>query len=379
MLISNMRILVTGAGGFVGGRLVEVLALSGHTMVRGLVRRWSSCTNIGRFPIEIVQADLLNEREICSAIEGVNCIVHCAYGPKGVTVKGTHNLLNACLNENIQKIIYLSTTAVYGSAVGIIDEKHVCKRIGNEYADSKLEAEHLCNEYIHKGLPVCILRLPIVYGPFSRNWTINIARMLLRGHIHLIEEIDNGKCNLLYIDDLLTAICICLKSDMANGNIFNINGKEIVSWNQYFKLFNEILGFAPLKESSLKHARMFAYSTKPVRAFGKYLRENHLDVLRKIAEKVGFFDRIMRSSEEKVRDSFCTADLEMFERDVVYSSSKAEHLLGFQPKTTLAEGLSASAAWLKALGFTWLSKGTEEPRIDGYNDCGSVARRAKVC
>jgi uncharacterized protein YbjT (DUF2867 family) len=86
---SRRTILVTGAGGFIGGRTVEILHRLGDTEVRAGVRRWSGAARIGRFPVDIVHCDILQPDSIARAVEGVDAVVHCAVGDREVTVRGT--------------------------------------------------------------------------------------------------------------------------------------------------------------------------------------------------------------------------------------------------------------------------------------------------
>ena len=86
MLPSDQPILVTGAGGFIGGRVVEVLhGLPGRS-VRASVRRWSSAVRIGRLPVEIVLCDMTDPKQVRTAMEGIGAVVHCAYGDRQATV-----------------------------------------------------------------------------------------------------------------------------------------------------------------------------------------------------------------------------------------------------------------------------------------------------
>ena len=96
MVMSAERvILVTGGGGFIGNRFVEVIHLTGFGRVRVGVRRWASAARAARFPIEIVLCDVLDDRQIAAAMHGVDVVVHCAVGDERVIVEGTRNVLEA--------------------------------------------------------------------------------------------------------------------------------------------------------------------------------------------------------------------------------------------------------------------------------------------
>ena len=94
-MTSERSVLVTGAGGFIGGRVVEALHLTGGTRVRAGVRRWASAARIGRFPVELAHCDVMESDSLANALTGVSAVVHCAVGDREVTVEGTRNLLEA--------------------------------------------------------------------------------------------------------------------------------------------------------------------------------------------------------------------------------------------------------------------------------------------
>jgi nucleoside-diphosphate-sugar epimerase len=336
---SEEKVLVTGAGGFIGGRVVEVMYLTRTFTPRAGVRSWASAVRVGRFPVEIQRVDLFNKEEIDNAIEGVSYIVHCAYGPGGATVEGTRNLMDVASTKPIKGIVHLSTSAVYWNAEGTIDETYACDFSGNEYADSKLEAERICLQYAEKGTPVTILRPHIVYGPFSRNWTIQIANMLENSNLGLNEQFERGKCNLLYVDDLVAAIHKALSSGLGIGKILNVNGPEVVTWNNYFRRFNDGLGLSALKPMPFGQASLVANLMRPVRSMGKYLLTNHAAIIKKLATAAPAIGRSLVSAERTLRLTPVREDLVMYSRDAVYSTEKIRNVLGFEPQVGVDEGL----------------------------------------
>ena len=119
----NDAVLVTGASGFIGGSLIESMYLQGQKNFKAGIHTWGSSARIGRFPVKIVQMDLMELKDIENALEGVSAIVHCAKGPEEVTVEGTRNLLKVALNKGINRFIHMSTTEVYGDVEGVYRRK----------------------------------------------------------------------------------------------------------------------------------------------------------------------------------------------------------------------------------------------------------------
>ncbi|MCA9102349.1 MAG: NAD(P)-dependent oxidoreductase, partial [Planctomycetales bacterium] len=257
--MSNDRtILVTGGGGFVGGRVAESIHLSGFGRARAGVRRWSSAARLCRFPIDVVMCDIMKREDAVQAVEGAQAVVHCAYtDDKTSIVEGTRNMLEAALNCGVERFVFLSTAEVYGSDVqGDVLEAHETPYTGRPYADGKIDAERLCLEYQAKGLPVTILRPSLIYGPMGQSWTVRVAARLQSGNWGTFDEYGSGYCNLIYVDDLVRAIFAAIENPHAVGETFNVNGPDVVTWNEYFQRFNERLGMSPLESISPRQSRL---------------------------------------------------------------------------------------------------------------------------
>jgi nucleoside-diphosphate-sugar epimerase len=347
----DARIFITGAGGFIGARIAEILYLTGWKNVKAGVRNWASCSRIGTLPVEIVKADLLNKNELARAVKGSTHIIHCAYGPPDVTIGGTLNLQECIDRSELKRFIHLSTIEVYTNPKGLVDENFPCSSTGNVYGDTKLEAEKICLKYIKKGYPITILRLPIVYGPFSRNWSVNFAKMLIKSELGLLDKYGEGKCNLLYVDDLVRAIVLSLFKDAAVGEIFNINGPDFITWNEYFKKFGINLNLSELKQFKLYRTQLNSLIFKPVRWIGGYLRDHHMNTLKLIGQNLPLADSLMRRTESKLKVTLSSAELQMFSRDAFYSYKKANRLIGYLPMFTVDRGLALTSDWIKQQGF----------------------------
>jgi len=340
-------VLVTGAGGFVGGRVVEVLHASGRAQVRAAVRRWAGAARIGRFPIEIVRCDVGNPTELERAMVGVAAVVHCAIGSRDVNVEGTRNVLEAARQSGVRRVVHLSTIAVYGDASGEIDETNPCRRTGDPYGDSKIEAEQVCQEYTARAVPVVILRPTIVYGPFSANWTIEFAERFRSGTWHLPERYGEGTCNLVYVDDLVAAVLLALTCEEAVGETFNVNGEERPTWNEYFRSLNASLGFAPLREPDLAQGLLRTGLLMPVRKTAKLFLKHFQPQIRALYRRSDLAQRLMRSAERSIRNTPSTAEFRLYSHRAFYRTEKAARILGYRPAFKMTEGVALSAAWLR--------------------------------
>jgi UDP-glucose 4-epimerase len=164
-----MKILVTGATGKVGSRLIKRLAQRGD-QTRALVRDPTRAADLREARIELVQGDLLDAGSLVAAVRGVDAVVHCAAFFRGATPEqahavndlGSQHLATAARAASVRRFIFTSTGLVYGSNGGrLAGEDDACAPTA-AYPVSKLAAERFLLAV--EGLDVRVLRLPFVYG-----------------------------------------------------------------------------------------------------------------------------------------------------------------------------------------------------------------------
>jgi len=250
MKLKRKKVLVTGAGGFIGSHLVERL-LEENCEVRAFVR-YNSSNSWGwldTFPksvlkeIEIVSGDIRSADIVRKAVKGTEVVFHLAalisipysyVSPESyleVNVRGTLNILQASLDFEVEKVLITSTSEVYGTAIYVpIDENHP-RQPQSPYSASKISADALAESFYRSyGLPVVIVRPFNTYGPrqSARAVIPTIITQLLGG----MEEIKLGALHptrdFVFVKDTVEGFVKIAQSDKTIGEDINIaTGKEI--------------------------------------------------------------------------------------------------------------------------------------------------------
>lgn len=349
-LMRQGPVLITGAGGFIGGRMAEVFTQQG-VPVRAAVRRWASAARVGRLDIDLVACDIRRRDDLQRVMDGCSAVIHCAVGDRSVTVDGTEQVLATAHALGVAQVVHVSTIDVYGDANGPISEATPRQTTGRPYGDTKIEAEARCEAWRAQGLPVTILRPSIVYGPFSDGWTVHYAQRFQAGAWPLPASAAQGTCNLLYVDDLVSACRAALVSGAAANDTFNVNGADRPTWHAYFEALNAALGLPPLAQAAPTVARVKAAAMAPVKRAAKYLLANHQAAIMAVYQRSEFAKRLMRRAESTMKHAPNPAEFRLYGKVLDIDTHHITAQLGWRPTVRMADGIALSAAWLRHAGY----------------------------
>ncbi len=239
------RALVTGATGFIGGRLCEKLILSHGAEVRALVRNFAHASRVARLDAELQAGDVADARAVDEAVRGCDTVFHCAHdwqdGERNVTA--VRLLADACRRHGVRRLVHVSSISVYEPLPdGDVDESTRAEPSGFAYADNKLETERIALRLgAESGLPVTVVQPTIVYGPFGEAWTVGVVRQL-RARLVLPHEAGVGLCNPVYVDDVVDALLLAAESNAAVGERFLISGGTTVTWRDFYGAYGRMIG-----------------------------------------------------------------------------------------------------------------------------------------
>lgn len=226
-----MRILVTGASGFVGSRLVKELAKEHDVLA-------FSRSNPD-LPAKFVQGDLLDEKSV-QALRKLTfeVVYHLAASldesdPSmwDVNVEGTRKLLEACKNKKLERFILLSSSGVLGETKEPAKEDDAYNP-QTHYEKSKAEAERLVMDYkLRHQIPYTIMRAPIIYGP-NKFWGQILSAA--RSGYPMIGKGDNY-FHLLFIEDAVQALKLAL-NPVARNQIYHIAGPDPHTYRETYEI-----------------------------------------------------------------------------------------------------------------------------------------------
>jgi nucleoside-diphosphate-sugar epimerase len=278
--------------------------------------------------------------------------VHCARtSDPRITITATRLLLERARAAGVRRVVHLSSAAVYGEAAGRVVETTAPVGALTPYAESKLITEGLCRDAAAAGLDTVILRPPLIYGPFGETWTVAYANRLVSGRWKTLGAAGAGRCNLLYVGDLVRAVQAALTARTEPGRAFNVNGPEIPTWNEYFERFNTLLTGRPLAQAGAQRGRLERLLSAPVRTLGKHVLKHHRPLLIGLSARSPAIKAALKRAETTLRMVPSPDEARLFRLDAVYDGARARAELDFTPTTGLDHGLALSVAWLVQNGL----------------------------
>lgn len=325
------RVLITGANGFIGSKVVEILIEYGFTRLRCLVRSDKNISKLQRIAdsskadVEFCQGNLLSRDDCLRAAEGVSIVYHLAAGVEKSfpgcflnSVVTTRNLLDAVIQtQHLKRFVNISSIAVYSNEKirrgGLLDESCEIDTKFVErcepYTYGKAKQDEIVLEYSQKhNLPYVIVRPSVVFGPGKAKITDRIGTDTFGVFLHLGL---NNRIPLTYVDNCAEAIVLAGLRRGIDGHVFNIFDDDLPRSREFLKLFKS------------KVRRFFSIPV-PYPAWYSF---NYL------------WERYSKWSEGQLPRVFNRRACAVYWKGNTYSNKKAKELLGWQPRVTMNEGL----------------------------------------
>ncbi len=383
--LTDGRICVTGATGFIGTHLVERLFESGHARVVAPVRNYRTCARIGRFPIELPRWDLLDYASVKASVAGARFVFHLAYGRDGpaggrVTVEGTRNVVRAAVELGCESVVVLSSIYVFGQPNAEVDETWPLRPTGGVYGLSKAIMERVCFglSSTFQTTRIVVLCPSCVYGPGGPTYIELPARLAREGSMCLIEN-GQGTANYTYVENLIDAMLLAAVSPAAHAQRFIVNDGW-TTWHAYLGALlgprvNELPSYTRQELENLhrRRARPSALdvgrrivSDQQIRSLAKQTLVGELALGAAARVAPTFLERLRQipaqpatsvryastgSGMDRPLPPVWLADLFGPAR-TTFVAERAQNILGWTPRVSLEAGMQASRAWLQDTGYT---------------------------
>lgn len=274
-----MRALVTGGAGFIGGAIARALLARGDDVVvlDNLIASSKETVPNGA---EFIEADLRDPAALAKATQGIEVAFHEAAirsVPRSIdeptlvhecNVTGTLNLLIACENAGVRRLIYASSSSAYGGAGDGMSSEDMHPRPLSPYAASKLSAEYYCTVWSElKKLSTVSLRYFNVFGPGQSAQSTYAAvfpsfiSSLLKGESPVIHWDGEQSRDFTFVDDVVDAnLRAAVAPSDVDGAVINVAGGQPRTINEIFRLISEVLRVeidsekAPRREGDIRHS-----------------------------------------------------------------------------------------------------------------------------
>jgi nucleoside-diphosphate-sugar epimerase len=333
-----MRVLVTGATGFLGGRLAATLLEHGH-QVRVLVRN-PSADGAGIEGAKVWRGDLRNPATVIAACEDMEVVQHAGalsspWGPKSefyeTNVSGTQAIIDGCQRYGVRRLIYVSSPSVVFDGQ---DQHNLTEAAPypatsvSVYSHTKKLGEDLVNA-ASGALETVTLRPKAIFGPGDRAL---LPRLLATARTGRLPMIGDGRnlVDLTYVDNVVEAMRLAMRADAAAGKTYHItNDEHALLWNLVRRILQELKLPPPRLRISLSAALAAA----------------------------GAMEQVARvTGREPTLTRYSTLILA---RTQTYNIAAAKRVLGYTPPVSLEEGIERT---LSALRLEQLRQITDDIR-----------------
>jgi nucleoside-diphosphate-sugar epimerase len=331
--VRGKRILVTGATGLIGGKVAARLLARGAS-VRALARTPEKARALAGSGAEVVRGDMTDAASLRAAVDGCRGVVHLAgvlgdeFKPlayyRAVNVEGTRTLAEAAADAGVERFLHVSTIAVYGFGAGPGTNERSPHRPGSDfYCLTKDEGQGAVERLVReRGLPAVVVQPSQVYGPGDEAWTLGPLRLMRAGKLVLPAH-GRGLVQPIYVDDLAEGILSALERGRT-GEAFILCGAKSVTVAEFFGHLARMIGKTRIPSVPAWLAAAFASLSEAA------------------ARLTGRPPVFTRSAVRFITDFEST-----------YDGAKARAELGFEPRTSLDEGMGAVRRWLEGDGAGW--------------------------
>ncbi len=324
--LAGKRVLVTGATGFIGGRVAERLATEETAVVTGIGRNLDKAAGLAQQGVRLAQVDIQDGERMAQLMAEQDVVIHAAAWMGGgskekahdLNVMATGNLVKLAGAAGVGRFVLVSSMVVYGDPprTGQIDECYpldttqpdpysYTKALGEQVAQAAAQAT---------GLALAMVRPTMVYGPRSDIWTLRMLNRIRSG-IPMVLGDGSGHAHPVYIDNLVDGLLLTAVYPQAVGETFNMSDPPL-TWRRFFQYYADMAG------CTLRHTPLW---------------------LGRIVAKTADLLRLNLPLNGR--------RVQYYLNQVTYPVHKAEQRLGYRQRVTIDDGMAQTKAWLRQSGY----------------------------
>lgn len=329
----DVRLLITGATGFIGSRLALHARRSGYdVLATGRAELDVECERLHELRSANVRAEaglLQDAAFVGKLVRDRDVVIHLAAAQheagesdayfRSTNVDAVRILLDACKHAGIRRFVYGSTMGVFGEACdGALDEQAPTAP-DNIYTRTKLEAEGLVRSYAD-AFETCVVRICETYGPGDFR-LLKLFRAIDRGRFIMIGRGDNTR-QCIHVNDLIRALLLAALHPDAAGELFIAAGRDPITTSGMVRDIAAALD----RDAPRLHAPLWPF------VIAARVLETVLPPLR-------------------IQPPLHSRRLDFFRKSFVFSTAKAQRVLGFTPEIDFLTGAADTVRWYRARGY----------------------------
>ncbi|HEX7737345.1 MAG TPA: NAD-dependent epimerase/dehydratase family protein [Ktedonobacteraceae bacterium] len=326
-----MKILMTGATGFLGGHLLQALQQRGE-QIRALVLPVENTSKLEAQGVEIARGDVTDASTLAPAVKDIEVIIHLA-GMMGVNrpladyrlvnVTGSENLYRAAHAAGVRRFVHTSSHTVYGLGYGrFLSEKDPLRPDPDPYSLTKAEGDLLLQRLMRESkMETVILRPGTFFGPGDRLHYGRMAQRMKSGRGVIIGS-GNNALPFCYVTDIAQGFLLAAYHQNAPGNVYNITNDQPLTQQEIFNaIADDVDGLRPTRHLPYLPIYYGSIGAELVAALTR---------TKPVVTRLGSL---------------------MFGSDNRHSVEKARRELGYEPAVKLRDGLRLAAVWFNAGGM----------------------------
>jgi nucleoside-diphosphate-sugar epimerase len=231
-----MKVAVIGAEGCLGTRIVESFQLGGGPPVAALTDHSFHAACATRFALDLRVADVLDSDALQRGFAGCSAAVHAMPVDPSGRKRSATAFCRAAARAGLRRLVYVSHADVHGLSppAGTDEESPLHSRHASAEVNAFVAAERqFCAESRELGLEGIVLRPGLIYGPRS-EFAEQVADDLQQDRAHVLDQ-GAGICNCIYVDNLVAAVRLALKTRFVAGSAYLVTDEETVTWRQFYE------------------------------------------------------------------------------------------------------------------------------------------------